>query len=188
MNANNLKNGDVIVHDNSTYVIIKQPEHTKPGKGKAYVQVEMKNIKTNVKVNKRFGATDHIEKAFLEQRKFQYIFAEKDSIIFMDMDTYEQISIVKTIMDKRLGLLKEGMIVEIEMLESEPIYIHLPKTVVMQIEETEPVIKGATITSSYKLAILENNVPISVPSYLAAGEKIHVKTSDIKFFARYKDE
>lgn len=188
MNANNLKNGDTIIFENQIYSIIKPPEHTKPGKGKAYIQVEMKNILHNTKINRRFSATEQVEKAFLEQKKFLYLYKEQDQLIFMEKESYEQIEIMPTLLGKKIGLLSENMEVVIEFWESKAITIELPPTVIMQIQDTEPVIKGATITSSYKTASLENNVQVQVPSYLSIDDKVIIKTSDITFVSRYKDE
>ena len=186
ISANDIRAGNILVHNNALWVVAKQPEHTKPGKGGAYVQVEMKNLKTGTKLNERFSSSDWVERAALEQKKMQYLYQEGDNILVMDMDNFEQLEISKKIVDDKLPLLADNMIISVEFYEDEPLSVALPQTVICEITETEPVIKGATATSSYKPAILTNGVKVMVPSYLTTGEKIVVKTEDTSFVERAK--
>ncbi len=186
MVANSIRLGNILIYENGLWVVTKNPEHTKPGKGGAYVQVEMKNLKTNTKINHRFSSGDYVERASLEQKSYQYLYDEGDFLVFMDNKSYEQISLKSDILGDRLLLLSSNMEVEIEFHEENPLNVKLPNTIIAEIIETEPVIKGATATSTYKPAIIANNVRVMVPPYIDTGQKIVVKTEDISFVERAK--
>ena len=187
VSANSLKQGNIIVYDNRLWIIAKAPDHVKPGKGPAYIQLEMKDLKTSTKLNQRLSSTEYVEKAYLEQKDHQFLYAEGDNLIFMDKETFEQIEVNKSGLDKDiLPFLQENMMVKIELFESSPLNFMLPSTVVLEIVETDPVIKGSTATASYKPAKLSNGVTIKVPQYLTSGEKIVVKTEDASFVERAK--
>ncbi|MBP7190692.1 MAG: elongation factor P [Rickettsiaceae bacterium] len=186
ISSNSVRAGNVLVHNGELYIVAKQPEHTKPGKGGAYVQIEMKNIKTGNKLNERFIAGVYLERAQLEQKEFQYLYPEDNKLIMMDLGTYEQVPMEKSLVAEEILLLADNMIVTVEFHGEEPLSIHLPATVVAEIEETDPVIKGSTATASYKPAILAGGVRVMVPPYLTTGEKIVVKTEDCSFVERAK--
>jgi elongation factor P len=168
------------------WIVSKQPEHTKPGKGPAYMQVEMKNIKTGNKLNQRFNSSEYVEKAQLEQRDFQFLYMEGNNLILMDLETFEQMHLGKEILGDKLPFLEDNMVVTLELYEEKPLNITLPSTVTLTVVETDPVIKGATATASYKPAILTNGVRVMVPPYLVTGESIVVKTEDSTFVERAK--
>lgn len=184
--ANSLRLKSVIIYENGLWMIMKPPEHTKPGKGGAYVQVEMRNIKTKTKTNIRFNSNDYIELAYLEKKPYQYLYNEGDNLVFMDKETFEQTNISKDLIEDKVVFLKDNMDVEIEFYLEDPLNIILPSTVVLEVVETEPVIKGATVTGSYKPAVLENGIRVTVPPYLTIGEKIIVKTEDSTYVERAK--
>lgn len=186
ISANSIKLGNILVYNNELWYVSKMPEHTKPGKGPAYVQVELKNLKTTTKLNVRFSSSDTVERAQLEQKDFEFLYKEGDYLVFMDTSTFEQINLNKNVIGEKLAFLKDNMIVKIEFYQDNPINIELPQTIIAEIVETEAVIKGATVTSSYKSAILDNGVKVMVPSYLVVGEKIIVKTEDASFVERAK--
>ncbi|MDC0865041.1 elongation factor P [Rickettsiaceae bacterium] len=186
ISANDIKIGNVLDYNEELWSVIKNPDHTKPGKGGAYVQVEMKNLRTGNKLNKRFSSTDSVEKAFLERQTMQYLYAEGEHLIFMDPKSFEQKMLSKDMMGERLPFLTDGMNVDVEFYQDTPLSIKLPATVIVDISETDPVIKGSTVTSSYKPAILTNGLKIMVPPYLVTGEKIVVKTEDMTFVERAK--
>ena len=187
VSANSLKQGNVIVYDGRIWLIAKPPEHVKPGKGPAYVQLELKDLKTKTKLNQRISSSDYIERAYLEQKEYQYLYEEGDFLWFMDMVNFEQIQINKTAIDKSmLPFLQEAMILKIEFFENEPINFVLPSTVVLQIEQTEHVVKGSTAAPSYKPALMSNGITVKVPAYLSSGEKIVIKTEDGSFVERAK--
>jgi elongation factor P len=186
ISANSIRAGNILVYEGDLWVVSKTPEHTKPGKGGAYVQVEMKNLKAGTKVIERFSSSDYVERAQLEQRDLQFLYIEDDNLVLMDNETFEQILITQKILGDKLPFLTDNMVITVEFYEEVPIKAELPHTIVAEIAETGPVIKGATVTSSYKPAILTNGVKVMVPSYLVTGEKIVIKTEDVTFVERAK--
>jgi len=181
ISANDIKIGNVLDYNGGLWSVIKNPDHTKPGKGGAYVQVEMKNLRTGNKLNQRFSSTDSVEKAFLDRQTMQYLYSEGEHLIFMDPDSFEQKMLDKNLLKDRLAFLTDGMNVDVEFYQDTPLSIKLTSTVIVEIAETDPVIKGSTVTSSYKPAILTNGVKVMVPPYLVTEEKIVVKTDDLTF-------
>lgn len=186
ISANDIKIGNILDYENELWTVIKNPEHTKPGKGGAYVQVEMKNLRTGNKLNQRFSSTESVDKAFLDYQEMQYLYAEGEHLVFMDPNTFEQKLLDKKLLGDKLPFLTDNMNVDVEFYQEIPLNIKLPKTVIVEIEMTDPVIKGSTITSSYKPAILTNGLKVAVPPYLVTGEKIVVKTEDLTFVERAK--
>jgi elongation factor P len=187
ISANSIKSGSILDHDGSLWMVLKNPEHTKPGKGPAYIQVEMKNLKTGNKLNHRFGSTDMVEKAFLETISMQFLYREDDGFIFMDPESFEQVILDKEMLsNEQIAFLTDGMTIEVDYYQEKPLSVKLPSTVILEVVETEPVIKGATVTSSYKPAILTNGLRVMVPPYLVTGEKIVVRTEDVTFVERSK--
>ncbi|WP_375358716.1 elongation factor P [Candidatus Tisiphia endosymbiont of Neophilaenus lineatus] len=186
ISANAIRAGNIIVYNNDLWVVSKTPEHTKPGKGGAYVQVEMKNLKTGTKFNERFNSSDYVEKAQLENKDLQFLYFEGDDLVLMDNETFEQILINKAILSERLPFLEDNMVLKVQFYEEKALNAELPQTVIAEIMQTDPVIKGSTVTSSYKPAILTNGVKVMVPPYLVTGEKIVIKIEDISFVERAK--
>lgn len=184
ISANDIKAGNILDYEGELWMVSKTPEHTKPGKGGAYVQVEMKNLRTGNKLNQRFGSSESVEKAFLEQKNMQYLYKEENRLVFMDPDNFEQIMIDQEIMKDKLPFLEEGMNINVEFYQDKPLSVSLAQTVVLEIVQTDPVIKGATVTSSYKPAIMSNGLRVMVPPYLVSGEKIIVRTEDATFVKR----
>ena len=184
ISANDIKSGNILDYEGALWVVAKTPEHTKPGKGGAYVQVEMKNLRTGNKLNQRFSSSDSVEKAFLERKTMQYLYKEENLLVFMDPDSFEQVMIDQAIMGENLPYLADGMEVDVESYQDKPLNIILPQTVVLEITETDPVLKGSTVTSSYKPAIMNNGLRVMVPPYLVTGEKIIVRTEDTSFVKR----
>ncbi|PCJ26109.1 MAG: elongation factor P, partial [Rickettsiales bacterium] len=129
---------------------------------------------------------DRVEKAFLERKKMQYLYAEEHHLVFMDPESFEQLLLDKGLMGDKLPLLADGMNVDVEFYQEEPLSIKLPATIIVDVEMTDPVIKGSTVTSSYKPAILTNGLRVMVPPYLVSGEKIVIKTEDLTFVERAK--
>jgi elongation factor P len=184
--ATTIRAGNLLLYEGELWIVSKQPEHTKPGKGPAYMQVEMKNLKTGTKLNHRFSSSEYVERAQLEQRDFQYLYMEGDNLVLMDLENYEQLHINKNIAEEKIPFLADNMHVTIEFYDEEPLNMTLPSTVILAIEQTDPVIKGSTATASYKPAILTNGVKVMVPPYLVTGEEIVVKTEDLSFVERAK--
>lgn len=186
VNANTLRSGNVIEYNGKLYVVVKN-DLIQPGKGAAIAQVEMRDIRTGSKDNVRFRTQETVERVRLEQDDYQYLYADGDDFNFMNSQTYEQIIINREIIGSPAAYLQEGMIVEVETYESEPLAVRLPDTVVMEIIEADPVVKGQTVTTSYKPAVLENGEKVQVPPFIEAGTRIVVKTEDGTYVERAKD-
>ena len=186
VNAITLRSGNVIEYNGKLCVVIKN-DIIQPGKGASVAQIEMRDIRTGSKDNARFRTQESVERIRLEQENYQFLYADGDDLNFMHQETYEQITIPKKIIGSSAPYLQEGMIVEIESYENEPLGVRLPDSVIMEIVEAEPVVKGQTATTSYKPAILENGEKVMVPPYIESGIRIVVKTEDGSFVERAKD-
>ncbi|WP_321344868.1 elongation factor P [Breoghania sp.] len=183
INGNEIKPGNVLQHQDTLWAVVKV-QHVKPGKGGAFAQVEMKNLLDGRKLNERFRSEDKVEKVRLEQKDFQYLYAQDDMLVFMDSDTYEQIELQTDFVGDRSAFLQDGMTVTLEMHEGKPIGITLPQFVTLQITEADAVVKGQTQSSSYKPAVLENGVRVLVPPFIKAGENIVVDTNEVAYVKR----
>jgi len=183
INGNEIKPGNVIEHNGAVWRAVKC-SHVKPGKGGAFNQVELRNLMTGSKSNERFRANETVEKVRLEQKTYQYLFGDDDSFTFMDTENYEQIMIQRDFVGDQGAFLQDGMMVEIEFYETTPIGVALPDQVVLEILETEPVVKGQTAANSFKPATCEGDIRIMVPPFVGAGEKIVVQTSDSTYLRR----
>lgn len=180
-----IRPGNIIEFQGRMWAVAKT-QHVQPGKGGAYMQVEMKDIKTGSKTNNRFRSDETVEKIHLDQRDYQFLFADGDMLTFMDTESYEQITVNKELVGDPVVFLVDGMTVTFELYEGNPVSIELPETVVMEIAEADPVVKGQTAASSYKPAVLENGVRIMVPPFLEAGVKVVVRTADSTYIERAK--
>ena len=183
INGNEIKAGNVIEHKNSLWVAVKT-NAVKPGKGGAFNQVELKNLLDGSKLNERFRASETVDKARLEQKKFQYLYREGDRLVFMDSNTYEQLELAQEFVGERALFLQDGMEVNLELYEEKPIGISLPDQVALLVSEADPVVKGQTVSSSYKPAVLENGARVMVPPFIEAGETVIVDTNDITYVRR----
>ena len=183
INGNEIKPGNVIEHKNSLWVAVKS-NAVKPGKGGAFNQVELKNLIDGSKLNQRFRATENVEKIRLEQKDFQFLYAEGDALVFMDLVTYDQLELQKDFVGERAAFLKDGMTVTIEIHEERPIGVRFPDHVTLEISEADAVVKGQTATSSYKPAVMENGMRVMVPQFISAGEKIVVDTNELTYVKR----
>ncbi len=186
INGNAIRPGMVIEHKGRLWRAVKIA-HTQPGKGGAYLQAELRDIRDGTKLNERFRASEDVERVRLDQKPYQYLFAEGDMLTFMDNETYEQITLNSDLVGDPLPFLQEGMTVTIESYEGDPISITLPETVVMLITEADPVVKGQTAASSYKPAILENGTRTMVPPHIESGTRIVISTADGSYVERAKD-
>ncbi len=184
INANTIKPGMVLQHNNGLWVVTKV-NHVKPGKGGAFANVEAKNLETGNKLAERFRSEDRVERVTLEQRDYSYLFDNGDTLVFMDDETYEQTELAKTwVGEDRIAYLAEGMKVIIESHEGRPIGLELPDHVVLEVAETEPTVKGQTASSSYKPAIASNGVRVMIPPFMSAGERIIVDTATGEYVRR----
>lgn len=185
MNVNLISLGNVIRYKDQYWNVTKK-EHVKPGKGGAFVQIEMKNIMTGNKLNERFRAGEDVEKAILDEEEFQYQYDEGETIALMNSQTYEQESFPKGLLGERIAYLTDGMNVRVCYCDEKAIEIKLPDTVILGIKETEPTVKGQTAAASYKPAVLENGIRIMVPPFVTSEDRIVVKTEDSTYVERVK--
>lgn len=183
INGNEIRPGNVVMHQDRLWVAVKV-DHVKPGKGGAYAQVELKSIVGNTKLNERFRSAETVERVTLEQRDFQFLYAQGDALVFMNTESYEQIELESDFVGERAAFLQDGMMVTVEMHEDTPLGVQLPAQVTLEIAETEPVVKGQTAANSFKPAILENGVKVMVPPFVGTGQKIVVSTEDVTYVRR----
>ena len=186
INGNAIKQGNVIEHKGSLWVAVKT-SHVKPGKGGAFAQVELKNLRNNTKLNERFRSSETVERIILEEKNATYLYEENDTLIFMDIETYDQKSISRELIGNKYQLLEDGMEVILNTFEDEVISIQLPDTIKVEIFEADAVIKGQTASSSYKPATIKNDIRILVPPHIEKGTKVIIKTEDLSYVERAKE-
>lgn len=183
IDGNAIRPGNVIEHKGGLWRAVKIA-HTQPGKGGAYLQVELKNLRDGSKLNERFRSSEKVERARLEQKDYQYLYMDDDMAHFMDQESYEQISISAEDIGEDTVFLQDGMMVRIEFHEESPLGVSLPEKVTLEVTETEPVVKGQTASSSYKPATLENGLRVGVPPFVNQGDKIIVSTAEREYAGR----
>jgi elongation factor P len=185
INGNAIKPGNIIEHQNMQWRAIKCMA-VKPGKGGAFNQVELKNLKTGSKLNERFRANEVVERLNIDTRPYQYLFSTDDMLTFMDVASYEQIELPVSLVGDQKAFLQDGMEVTLEIVDDKPIGIDLPEQVVHEVIETESVVKGQTASSSYKPAILDNNLRVMVPPHITVGTRVIVSTIDCTYVGKEK--
>lgn len=183
INGNEIRPGYALEHNGGLWVAVKV-DHVKPGKGGAFAQVEMKNLRNGSKLNERFRSADKVERARLEQKDQQFLYQAGDMLTFMDIETYDQIELPADILGDRGAFLQDGMKVVIEYYESEALSAKLPQKVTCKVVETEPVVKGQTAANSFKPAVLDNGVKVMVPPFVGQDEDIVVNTETMEYSER----
>ncbi len=183
--ANLIRAGQVIEHDGRRWTVLKQQIIT-PGKGGAFIQVEMRDMKTGNKTNERWRTADTVERLMTDNKDYTYSYTDGDNIVLMDPETFEQAMIPLVLLGDQAAFLQDNMAVIVDLVEGDAVGIHLPATVVLQIAEADPVVKGQTAASSYKPAVLSNGVKTLVPPFIETGERIVVKTEDASYVERAK--
>ncbi len=186
VNANTLRAGQVLEHNGKLWVVAKTAI-VQPGKGGAFIQVEMKDVRSGTKTIERFRTQETVERARLDEHEMQFLFADGDSFTFMDNESFEQITITRDLIGEPAVFLQDGMAVTVQMYEGSPLSVELPATVTLGIIEAEPVVKGQTASSSYKPAILENGVKVMVPPHIESGTRIVINTADATYLERAKE-
>ncbi len=187
IDGNDIRPGNVIEHQDRLWRAIKI-QHVKPGKGGAYLQVELRDVRDGTKLNERFRSAETVERVRLDQKAHQFLFADDDRYTFMDQETYEQVTLGNEIVGtEQTQFLQDGMIVTIESYEDTPIGLELPEKVSLAVVEADAVVKGQTASSSYKPAVLENGMKVLVPPHIEAGTRIVVSTADASYVERAKD-
>ncbi|MEK9673458.1 MAG: elongation factor P [Rhodospirillaceae bacterium] len=187
IDGNAIRPGMVIEHQGRLWRAVKTA-HTQPGKGGAYLQVELKDLRDGTKLNERFRSSEKVERATLEQKDYQFLFADGGMYTFMDTETYEQIVLTEDqVGDDQTPYLQDGMMVMVESHDGDALGVQLPDRVTFTVVETEAVVKGQTAASSYKPALLDNGVKTSVPPHIEQGTRIVVNPADGSYVERAKD-
>ena len=183
INVTSVRVGNILEVDGGLWRVMKT-KHVTPGKGVACMQLEMRNVESGTKTNKRFNSSERVERVILSQRDMQFLYADGDDYNFMDMETYDQIALNADMLENVLPYLLPEMKVIVEFHEERPLNVQLPQTVVLEVVECDAAIKGQTATSSYKPGRLETGAAIMVPPYLEAGTRIKVNTETGEFVER----
>ncbi|MDG2473911.1 MAG: elongation factor P [Paracoccaceae bacterium] len=183
INGNEIRPNNILEHNGGLWIVAKV-SHVKPGKGGAFAQVEMKNLRNGSKLNERFRSADKVEKVRLEQKNQQFLYEADDILTFMDNETYEQVELPSKLLGDKRPFLQDGMVVQIEYYEAEALNVTMPDKVVCVVTETEPAVKGQTAVNSFKPAVLNNNIKINVPPFIEENEKIMVSTETMEYIER----
>ena len=184
--ANTLRPGHALEHEGRRYIVIKH-ELILPGKGNAFIALDMRDVNTGTKTNVRFRTGDSVERLLTDEREAQFLFAEGDLHTFMDNETYDQFAINAETIGDKIDFLQEGMQLRVNLVDGQPVGITLPTTVTLEVVEADPVVKGQTASASYKPAMLENGMRISVPPHIVTGVRIVVHTENREYVERAKD-
>jgi elongation factor P len=185
INGNEIRPGNVLEHRDRLWMVVKA-EHVKPGKGPAYQQVELKDLVEGTKLNERFRAAETIERVRLDEKEFQFLYAEGEQLYLMDQETFEQVPVDKSLIGNSLPFLQEGMAVSVQAYDGRPLMARLPDTVVLEVVVADPVVKGQTAAASYKPAVLENGVRIMVPPHIETGTRVVVNIAEATYVERAK--
>lgn len=185
INATQLRPGMIIVHEGDLYRVASV-KHLTPGNKRGFMQTKLKNLKTGLGTEYKFRSEDRVEQATLESRAMQYLYADGDLHMFMDTESFEQISLTPEEIGDFLGYLLPNQIVEIELFEDKPVGMSPPSTVELEVRDTEPTLKGATASASYKPAKLETGVTIQVPPFIQVGDRVRVDPVEGKYLERVK--
>ena len=180
ISGNEIRVGMLIEHKNDLWQVLKT-QHVKPGKGGAFAQVEMKSVNRNTKLNERFRSSDTVEKASLDEIKFNYLYEDEDDYYFINPKTFEQINIKKDIIGEKGKLLTENLEVDISFYNESPLSVEMPNQVICKVKTTDVALKGQTVSSSYKPATLDNGINIQVPPFIESEDEIIVDTRTIEY-------
>ena len=180
ISANEIKPGMYLEYKDDLWEVLKT-KHVKPGKGGAFNQVEMKSLNKNTKLNERFRSNDTVEKASIDEIKYSYLYDDGNNYFFMDSKTFEQINVDKKILGEKGNFLSENLEVNINIYNEKPISIQLPNQINCKVDTTDVALKGQTVSSSYKPAVLENGIKIQVPPFIESGDIIIVDTRTIEY-------
>ncbi len=180
INASEIRVGMLIEYKEDLWQVLKT-QHVKPGKGGAFAQVEMKSLNKNTKLNERFRSSDTVEKASLDDINFNYIYEDEDNYFFINPKSFEQIQIKKELIGEKGKLLTENLKVSVSFYNENPITVELPNQVTCKIEQTDVALKGQTVSSSYKPAILNNGLNIQVPPFIETGDSVVIDTRNLEY-------
>ena len=186
INGNEIRPGYVLEHKDRIWMVVRA-EHVKPGKGPAYQQVENKDLVDGTKLNERFRAAETVERVRLEEKEYQFLYEDGGQLNVMDQETFEQMTIDQALLGDSVAFLREGMALTVQAYEGRPLIVRLPDTIVLEVVEADPVVKGQTAAASYKPAVLENGVRIMVPPHIETGTRVVVNIAEASYVERAKD-
>ena len=184
--ASSLRKGSVVDLEGKLYVVLTA-QNIHPGKGTPVTQLDMRRISDGVKVSERYRTTETVERAFVDEREYQFLYNDGDGYHFMEPQTYDQVTVPAEVVGEMSLYLQDGMLVHLSTHEGVPIAMELPARVTLEIVETEPVVKGQTASSSYKPAMTDSGLRVMVPPHIGAGTRIVIKTEDNSYVERAKD-
>lgn len=184
--ASSLRKGSVVDIDSKLYVVLSV-ENIHPGKGTPVTQLDMRRISDGVKVSERYRTTEQVERAFVDEREYNFLYEDGDGFHFMQPETFDQVTCPPDLVGEAKAYLQDGTTVHLSLHEGIPIALELPPRATFEVVETEPVVKGQTASGSYKPAVLSNGVRTMVPTYITVGTRIVVMTEDGSFAERAKD-
>jgi elongation factor P len=185
LQANLIRPGNILEHNARQWAVLKI-QLIQPGKGGAFIQVEMRDLKSGNKTNERWRTADTVERLLTEEKEYNYSYADGTNLVLMDPETFEQAIVPADLLGDAAAFLQDNMRLVVDLVEGEPVAAHLPATVVLEVVEADPVVRGQTAASSYKPAKLSNGVKTMVPPFVETGEKIVVKTEDGSYVERAK--
>ena len=183
--ANGLRRGTTIIHDGVPFRVLTF-EHRTPGNKRAFVQAKLRNLLDGTQREIKFSSTEMLERAVVETREMDFLYADASGCVFMDVESYEQLTIEKDELGSAVSWLSEGMRIYVETLDGSPIGVELPKVIEVTVEETEPVVRGQTASRSSKPARLENGTTVQVPPFIDAGDRIRVDPTEERYIERVK--
>ena len=183
INATEIRVGMILEYKNDLWEVLKT-QHVKPGKGGAFAQIEMKSLNKNTKLNERFRSSETVEKAILEENKFNFLYEDEQNYYFMNPKKFDQINIKKSIVGEKGKMLTENLEVKINFFEESPISLELPNQITSKVESTDAALKGQTVSSSYKPATLNNGINIQVPPFIESEDEIIVDTRTIEYIKK----
>jgi elongation factor P len=183
INGNEIKPGTILDYDGGLWIAVKTA-HVKPGKGGAFAQVELKNLRDGRKLNERFRSEDKVDAVKLDRKDQQFLYQSGDMLVFMDAETFEQVELPADILGDRRPFLQDGMTAQIEYYADEALSVRLPDKVICEIADTEPVVRGQTAANSFKPATLDNGMRVMVPPFVGQGERIVVSTETFDYVER----
>jgi elongation factor P len=186
INAIDIKPGNVLEHQGKLWIVLKR-DIVQPGKGGAFAQIEMRDLRTGTKSSDRFRTQETVERVRLDEKEMQFLYMEGDLATFMDNESFEQLAVPREMIGDPADFLRDGMVCTVMTYEGAPLSVELPQTVVMQLVEADPVVRGQTASSSYKPGKLENGRRVLIPPHIEAGTRIVVNTSDGTYLERAKD-
>jgi elongation factor P len=186
INAIDLKPGNVLEHQNKLWLVVKR-ELVQPGKGGAFAQVEIRDLRGGNKSTERFRTQETVERVRLDEKEMQFLYVEGDQVTLMDNDSFEQVTVPRELIGDPADFLTDGMVCKVMLYEGTPLSVEIPSSVVMEIVEADPVVRGQTASSSYKPGKLENGRRVMIPPFIETGTRIVVNTADASYVERAKD-